>query len=127
MGLKENGEISSSKSPDNVSWFNEGPTPGLIGSSIINGHSGWKDGIPAVFDKLKNLEKNDMVYIKNESGEVMTFIVTKLKIYHKDDIALDVFNSSDDKAHLNLITCIGTWNISQGDHDDRIVVFTDLF
>lgn len=97
MGLKENGEISSSKSPDNVSWFNEGPTPGLIG------------------------------YIENESGEVMTFIVTKLKIYHKDDIALDVFNSSDDKAHLNLITCIGTWNISQGDHDDRIVVFTDLF
>ncbi|PIZ82226.1 MAG: class F sortase, partial [Parcubacteria group bacterium CG_4_10_14_0_2_um_filter_41_6] len=37
----------------------------------------------------------------------------------------EVFNSSDGKAHLNLITCTGVWNKEDNAFSERLVVFTD--
>jgi DTW domain-containing protein YfiP len=52
-------------------------------------------------------------------------VVNKLKIYKQNENAPEVFNSSDDKAHLNLITCDGTWDKAQKIYSDRLVVFAD--
>jgi len=37
----------------------------------------------------------------------------------------DVFRATDDGAHLNLITCEGTWSQAQLSYSQRLVVFTD--
>lgn len=126
IGLTQDGEVGSPSGPNNTAWFKEGPIPGQEGNAIIDGHSGWKNNIPAVFDNLKKLKRGDKIYVENGEGEILVFEVKKLKIYHKNDVALDVFNSSDNKSHLNLITCIGEWNIDENGRDDRIVVFADL-
>lgn len=126
IGLTQDGAVGSPIGSDNVAWFNKGPIPGLIGNAIINGHSGWKNNIPAVFDNLEELKIGDKIYIENEAGITVVFMVKKLKIYNKNDMALDVFNSSDNKSHLNLITCTGLWNIIENGRENRIVVFADL-
>lgn len=120
------GAVDSPIGVSNAAWFSEGPIPGLIGNAIIDGHSGWKNNTPAVFDNLKKLNKGDKIYIENGAGIISTFIVTKLKIYKKDDIAFEIFNSNDNKSHLNLITCTGVWNTIENSQEDRIVVFADL-
>jgi len=126
VGLTSDGAVDSPIGPDDVAWFNKGPIPGEIGNAIMDGHSGWKNNIPAVFDNLKKLKKGDKIYIKNDVGKTNIFVVKKLKIYSKNDVALDVFNATDKKSHLNLISCTGIWNVVDKGRESRIVVFADL-
>jgi hypothetical protein len=66
VGLTVSGAMDVPEGPNDVAWFNLGSRPGEEGTSIIDGHSGWKDNIPAVFDDLYKLKKviNCLLWIK---------------------------------------------------------------
>lgn len=125
VGLTSKGDLDVPKGPAGAGWYNSGPRPGEIGSSVIDGHFGYKDHIPAVFDNLSKLHPGDKLYVIDEKGLTATFVVSELKTYAPDEIAVSVFRSSDKKAHLNLITCEGTWNASAKSYSNRLVVFAD--
>lgn len=124
-GLTSDGEIGVPEGPTDVAWFDLGPRPGEKGDSIIVGHFGWKDNIPAVFDDLNKLRKGDKIYIEDNKGAIISFVVRESRTYNPEANASDAFNSSDDKSHLNLITCEGTWNKITKSYSDRLVVFAD--
>lgn len=124
-GVTPDGEMDVPKGPATVSWFNLGPKPGDKGSAVISGHYGWKNGIPAVFDNLYKLKPGDKLYIDNEKGETMTFVVRELRRYGEHQNAADIFSSDDGKSHLNLITCEGVWNAASKSYSKRLIVFTD--
>ena len=126
VGLTSNGEMGVPVGPTSTVWFDLGPRPGENGSAVIAGHDGWKDGTPAVFDDLYKLQIGDKVYVTNGQGMVAIFVVRGIQTYDQNGDASDVFNSNDDKAHLNLITCAGTWNATQKSYSNRLVVFTDM-
>lgn len=125
VGVTSDGAMDTPKGPNEVAWFNPGPRPGEVGSAVISGHYGWKNNIPAVFDTLHLLQKGDKVYIKDESGATVIFIVREVRTYDENADATNVFTSNDGKAHLNLITCGGVWNKDTKSYSERIVVFTD--
>ncbi len=125
VGLTPDGAMGVPTDPDTVAWFNLGPRPGETGSAVIDGHFGWKDGIPAVFDNVHKLHKGDMLSVEDKNGVTTTFVVRELRLYDQHENAVDVFSSSDGKAHLNLITCTGVWNKNQKSYSERLVVFTD--
>jgi LPXTG-site transpeptidase (sortase) family protein len=109
----------------NVAWYKLGPRPGEQGSAVIDGHVNWKDGSAAVFADLHNLKPGDKVTVENEQGVVVSFVVRVLRTYAPDADTTDVFISNDGQAHLNLITCFGTWDKSAQSYSQRLVVFTD--
>ena len=78
------------------------------------------------FDNLSKLKKGDEISVEDDKGVITTFIVREFKTYAYDDQALDVFISKDNKAHLNLITCSGSWDNTRKSHSSRLVVFTDI-
>jgi len=126
VGLTPDGAVDVPKDPTNAAWFNLGPLPGETGSSVIDGHYGWwKDGTQAVFNNLSSLHKGDRLYVKDAAGTTITFMVRESRKYDPKANDADVFNSSDGKSHLNLITCSGTWNNIQKKYSDRLVIFTD--
>jgi LPXTG-site transpeptidase (sortase) family protein len=125
VGVNSSGEMDVPKNPDNVAWFEPGVIPGDNGSAAIAGHFGWKEGIPAVFDDLNKLKKGDKVYVEDEKGVTVVFVVRELKVYKEGEESSRVFISNDGKAHLNLITCGGVWNKADESYSDRLVVFTD--
>jgi len=125
VGLTPDGAMDVPKGPANVAWFNLGPRPGEIGSSVIDGHSGYKDNKPAVFDNLYKLKKGDKISIEDENGTTFTFVVREFKSYGRNENASDIFSSNDGIAHLNLITCAGDWNAIDKTHSSRLVVFTN--
>lgn len=125
VGLDSDGVMDVPKDPAEVGWFNLGPRPGENGSAVIAGHYGWKNNIPAVFDNLHKLRVGDKIIVEDEKGVTTTFVVREMRTYGKDEIVPNVFNSSDGKAHLNLITCTGTWNKAEKTYSERLVVFTD--
>lgn len=126
VGLTPDGAVGVPKAPANAAWFNAGPRPGEKGSAVIVGHYGrWKNGDGSVFDNINTLKKGDKLYVKNEKGTTIAFIVKETKKYDPDATAVDVFNSNDGKSHLNLITCEGVWNKISKSYSQRLVVFTD--
>jgi LPXTG-site transpeptidase (sortase) family protein len=125
VGLTPAGRVDVPKGPATAAWFNLGPSPGEPGSAIIDGHSGWKNGIPAVFDNLYKLKKGDKIYVEDSSGVSTAFVVREFRSFSPNAEASVVFNAVDGLAHLNLITCTGDWNPITKTHTDRLVVFTD--
>ncbi|MDP3882438.1 MAG: class F sortase [Candidatus Staskawiczbacteria bacterium] len=126
VGVTFDGAVDVPKGPADVAWFNLGPRPGDIGSAVITGHYGtWKNGGGSVFDNLNKLIPGDKIYVEDEKGMIITFVVRELRIYGQNEYAPGVFNSDDGKAHLNLITCAGDWIESQKTYSNRLVVFTD--
>src|ERR1035437_2034553 len=100
VGITQNGAMGVPEGPINVAWFKDGVRPGDIGSAVIDGHSGWKNGIPAVFDNLYKLKKGDKIYVEDKKGTVITFVVQKIVKYNPKADASDLFISKDGKAHL---------------------------
>lgn len=125
VGLAPDGTMDIPKNPDDVAWFQLGQRPGENGSAVIAGHYGWKDNLISSFDNLHKLKKGDKLYIEDENGIVISFIVREIKNYTSKADVSDVFSSYDDKAHLNLVTCEGVWNEIFKNYSGRLVVFTD--
>lgn len=125
VGLTSDGAMDVPKDIVNVGWFNLGPRPGGNGNAVIAGHYGTINNIPHVFDNLHNLHKDDKIYIEDEKGRNIIFVVREIQRYGKDQDSSGIFGSSDGKAHLNLITCTGVWNNTEKTFSERLVVFTD--
>ncbi len=109
----------------NVAWFALGPHPGEVGSAVIGGHFGISNGVPFVFYNLDKLKIGDKIYVLNDKGDTLAFIVHSISSFNRNADATTVFTSNDGLAHLNLITCEGIWNQVNGNYPQRLVVFAD--
>jgi len=126
VGLTSGGAMDVPKHPAEVAWYKLGARPGDTGSAVIAGHYGrWLNGEGSVFDDLNTLKPGDEVFIEDEQGIRVSFVVTGVRTFNPTDDATDVFVSSDGKAHLNLVTCEGVWNETSQAYSKRLVVFTD--
>lgn len=128
VGIIANGEMGVPKDRANVAWFELGPHPGENGSAVIAGHYGtWLSGGSSVFDDLNKLLKGDKLYIEDDKGMIISFVVREIKSYDSKADATNVFSSYDGKAHLSLITCEGVWSETSKSYPNRLVVFTDRY
>jgi LPXTG-site transpeptidase (sortase) family protein len=127
VGLIANNTLGVPKGRNDVAWFDAGTRPGNIGSAVIDGHYGWwaNDGLPAVFNNLPKLHKGDYIYVEDNKGIMISFVVSKIQIYNPQSDSAKVFSSNDGKSHLNLITCEGIWNNVTKTYSNRMVVFTN--
>lgn len=126
VGLTPEGTMGVPKGPDEVAWYQLGTRPGEKGSAVIAGHYGtWKNGSGSVFDKLHKLRPGDKLSIEDDKGATISFVVRESRRFDPKADAVEVFSSDDDKSHLNLITCEGTWNKDAKSYSQRLVVFTD--
>lgn len=125
VGLTSDGAMDVPKGTANVGWYNLGRRPGENGSAVIAGHFGTINKIPQVFNNIHKLRKDDKIYIEDEKGRNIIFVVREIQRYGKDEDSSGIFGSIDGKAHLNLITCAGVWNKAEKTFSERLVVFTD--
>jgi LPXTG-site transpeptidase (sortase) family protein len=123
--VTKEGAMDVPKIIQNVAWYELGVRPGDIGSAVIAGHYGWKNGKSSAFDNVSKLKKGDMVYIKDDNGTIISFVVQKKETYDSTASAEAIFMSNDGKSHLNLITCSGTWNAVEKKYSSRTIIFTN--
>lgn len=125
VGQDSKGLMEIPKDIETAGWFELGKKPGEIGSAVIAGHYGLYAGKPTIFNELNKLKAGDEVITEDEIGTRVSFIVKEIRRYDPTANTTDIFSSDDEKAHLNLITCDGTWNKDAKSFDQRLVVFTD--
>ncbi len=126
VGITPDGAMGVPKGPAEVAWFSLGTRPGEIGSAVVSGHFGpWKTGEGSVFDNLNKLKNGDKLYIEDDRGAIITFVVRESRLYDPKADSSGVFGSSDGKAHLNVVTCEGIWDKVNKTYSNRLVVFAD--
>ncbi len=125
IGLTKSGALDVPKDFGDAGWFQLGPRPGDEGNAVIDGHYGWKNGVPAVFNLIHTLQIGDTIFVNDTEGKTVSFSVHEIRTYDPTMDAQSVFIASDTKAHLILVTCSGIWIPSLHTYSNRLVIFAD--
>lgn len=125
VGLDSQGAIGVPKDRDNVAWFEFGQRPGDVGGAIIVGHYGINNKKTSVFDNLHRLRVGDKLFVEDDRGTIITFVVREIRRYDPEADSSVAFGPNDGKSHLNLITCEGVWDEKTQQYPKRLIVFTD--
>lgn len=125
VGLTKEGFMDVPSDYRDAGWYTNGAIPGEVGSAVMDGHLNWFHNAHGVFADLQKLVPGNKILIEDEGGNVISFVVRESKRYLASDEATEVFNAKDDKAHLNLITCDGSWDTVAKQYAERLVVFAE--
>ncbi len=129
LGLNPDGTVAvpSLSDPDSKpGWYEQSPTPGQLGPSIILGHIDSKQYGPGVFYNLGMLKPGDPVEVTRADGTVAVFQVDGVKSYPKDQFPTAKVYGNLDHAGLRLITCGGEFNPNSGSYESNIIAFATL-
>jgi LPXTG-site transpeptidase (sortase) family protein len=124
VGVAASGDMDVPSNADDVGWFEMGARPGELGSAVMAGHFDDKDGRAGVFYGISNLEIGDELFIEDDKGIFLTFVVRGIRIFDPGYVD-EVFNQVNGK-YLNIITCDGAWDNKTKSFSKRLVVFTEL-
>ena len=107
-------------------WYDYGPAPGQVGSSVILGHVDSYTGI-SVFYHLKDLRPGNKIYVTLADGTVATFAVDGVQKVAKTDFpTASVYDAHLDYPSLRLITCGGYFDQATGYYLDNVIVYAHL-
>ncbi|MFK0243859.1 class F sortase [Amycolatopsis azurea] len=118
-------EVPPVTQPMQAGWYENGPTPGEVGPSVILGHvDGNKQ--KGIFFRLKELAPGDKVSIARKDGTTAEFAVTKVERVAKDKFPTDAVYGDTTEPELRLITCGGVFDKASHNYLDNIIVFARL-
>jgi hypothetical protein len=128
LGVNADGTIqvpSITTSANLAAWYKYSPTPGQIGTSIIEGHVDDLQG-PAVFFRLGALRPGDGIEVTLADGVTALFRVTGVRDFLKSGFPADTVYGPARYAALRLITCGGAFDYMTGHYLSSTVVFASL-
>jgi Sortase domain len=128
LGKNANGTIAVPSLTARVSraaWYKYSPTPGQIGTSVIEGHVDTYQG-PAIFFRLGALRPGDRIVVRLADGVTAIFRVTGVRQYLKSRFPAKVIYGATDYAALHLITCGGAFDYATHHYLSSTVVFASL-
>lgn len=110
---------------DQAAWFENSPTPGQPGPSIIEGHVDSVEG-PSVFFRLGDIKPGDTVVVTRKDGSVVTFRVNAVRDFLKSRFPTNlVYGSQLGEPTLRIITC-SDFDAAIHHHVGNEVVFAHL-
>jgi sortase (surface protein transpeptidase) len=106
-------------------WYAPGTRPGDPGSAVILGHVDSKSG-PAVFYRLRELRRGDLVEVARADGSTVRFVVQRTEQYDKRRFPTDEVYYPTLTPALRLVTCGGEFDATAGHYRSNIIVFATL-
>ncbi|HZE67042.1 MAG TPA: class F sortase [Sporichthyaceae bacterium] len=125
LGLNADKTVQVPSKPMQAGWYRYGPAPGQAGSAVILGHVDSKTG-PAVFARLKELRAGDKVTVTMANHSVVRYAVTKVATYANAKFPARKVYGATGPSTLNLVTCGGSYDKSNGGYQSNVVVYTSL-
>ncbi|MFL5896327.1 MAG: class F sortase [Thermoleophilaceae bacterium] len=122
LGINPDGTMQTPTEYADAGWYAPGPEPGERGAAVIAGHVDSKSG-PAVFYRLGELRRGDVVRITVAGGKVIRFKVTGLERWPKASFPTKRVFGRTRAVTLRLITCGGAFNSATGHYVDNTIVY----
>lgn len=109
LGLAADGSLAVPQigpNLDKAAWFENSPTPGQPGPSIIEGHVDSVQG-PSIFFQLGAIRPGDAIHVRRADGSRLVFTVNAVRDFKKAHFPTQVVYGDDDLGvpQLRLITC----------------------
>jgi sortase (surface protein transpeptidase) len=121
LGLEKDGSVEVPENAAVAGWFRRGPPPGSPGSSVILGHVDSLTG-PAVFYRLRELRPGDRMAVRLDDGTLVRFRVRAVETYANEDFPAQKVYGRQGRSQLNLVTCGGDYDASNGGYQSNVVV-----
>lgn len=118
--------LGNTPETNEAAWFDDSPTPGEVGPSVIEGHIDSAYQGPSVFFRLGALVPGDTIDVTLADGTVAVFTVTGVRQYPKTGFPTQVVYGNTNFAALRLITCGGTFDYTTHQYLANTVVFASL-
>jgi sortase (surface protein transpeptidase) len=125
LGLNPDHTVQVPTSYQEPGWYEFGPSPGQLGSSVILGHVDSYQG-PAVFFQLRTLRPGDDVDVTLADGVIAHFVVRQVAMYLKGNFPTLLVYGSHGYSALQLVTCGGVFDSETGHYLSNVVVYTSL-
>jgi hypothetical protein len=125
LGLNPNDTVQVPTDFQEPGWYEYGPSPGQLGSSVILGHVDSYQG-PAVFFQLRTLRPGDRVDVTLADGVTTHFVVQHVAMYLKASFPTQLVYGSRGYSALQLVTCGGVFDSQTGHYLSNVVVYTSL-
>jgi hypothetical protein len=110
---------------ERAGWYAPGTRPGDPGSAVILGHVDSRRG-PAVFYRLRELRRDDLVEVVRADGSRVRFAVQRTEQYDKRRFPTDEVYYPTLTPALRLVTCGGEFDATAGHYRSNIIVFATL-
>lgn len=127
LGVTERGgwEVPPVETPQQASWFSEGPMPGEPGPAVVLGHvdGGGESG---VFARLTELDVGDEVIVRARSGLVSVFRVTGTEQVAKSAFPTAEVLGETAGPELRLVTCGGSFDPEEDSYQDSVIVYATM-
>ena len=122
LRLDAGGTMQTPTRWEDTGWFEPGPEPGERGPAVITGHVDSTSG-PAVFYRLRELRRGDLIRIRRADGSVVRFRVEGLERWPKAEFPTRRVFGKTHIAALRLVTCSGNFDASTGHYVDNTIVY----
>lgn len=126
-GLKQDGslEVPPVSEPMQASWFDQSPTPGEVGPSIVLGHVNG-GGQPGIFANLDDVVSGAQVFVDRADGQRAVFEVSRVETIPKDSFPTDAVYNDTANPQLRLITCGGGYDPNARSYRSNVIVYADF-
>lgn len=125
LGLNDDGTLQVPGDWDVAGWYEGRSRPGEPGPAVVAGHVDSRSG-PAVFHRLDELTRGDLVHMVYENGLVETFAVTGTERHPKDAFPTDRVYGPTQTPTLRLITCAGDFDRGTSSYRDNLIVYGEI-
>ncbi|WP_282772157.1 class F sortase [Saccharomonospora viridis] len=125
LGLEPDNTMEVPEGAEVVGWYEESPTPGERGPSVLAAHVDWQNQKGVFFD-LRNLEAGANVVVDRADGTTVFFKVTEVEQYPKDEFPTERVYGDTEGAELRLITCGGSFNRTVQSYHDNVIAYATM-
>lgn len=116
------GEMEQPTGAEDVAWYKETARLGEMGNVILAGHLNYW-GVPeGVFFRLDLLQKDDLVEVEGDAGEIYRYRVEWTEPFPSDEEPPEEALGQTDEEVITLITCGGAWVVDRAEYDHRTLV-----
>jgi hypothetical protein len=122
LGRGADGTMQTPRDFSVTGWYKPWREPGERGSAVITGHVDSVNG-PAVFYRLRDLRRGNIIRVGRADGSVVRFRVEGLERWPKADFPTHRVFGPTRISTLRLVTCSGNFDASTGHYVDNTIVY----
>jgi len=122
LGLNSDGTMQTPRDFSVTGWYRPWREPGEPGSAVITGHVDSTGG-QAVFYRLRDLRRGDIIRVGRADGSIVRFRVEGLERWPKAEFPTHRVFRPARISTLRLVTCSGNFDASTGHYVDNTIVY----
>jgi LPXTG-site transpeptidase (sortase) family protein len=121
-GMAPGGVMQPPNGPEDIAWYDFTARPGSGGNAVFSAHVDYHDYGPAVFARLKDIEKGDAVEVRLADATVYRYRVVLSVTYPADTAPVDYIIGATSRETITLITCTGSFDAASRQYSHRLIV-----